>query len=43
MYQVEVNILKLHSDGLDVRGIANKLNISEDDVKNALEELEGLL
>ena len=41
LYQVEVNILKLHSDGLDVREIANKLNIREDDVKNALEELEG--
>ena len=41
LYQVEVNILKLHSEGLDVREIANKLNISEDDVKNALEELEG--
>ena len=41
LYQVEVNILKLHSDGLDVRGIANKLNISRDDVKNTLEELEG--
>lgn len=43
LYQVEVNILKLHSDGLDVREIANKLNISEGDVKNTLEELEGLL
>ena len=43
LYQVEVNILKLHSDGLDVREIADKLNISEDDVKNALEELEWLL
>lgn len=43
LYQVEVNILKLHSDSLDVREIANKLNISTDDVKNALEELEGLL
>ena len=41
LYQVEVNILKLHSEGLDVREIANKLNISTDDVKNALEELEG--
>ena len=41
LYQVEVNILKLHSEGLDVREIANKLNIREDDVKNALEELEG--
>ena len=43
LYQVEVNILKLHSDGLDVREIADKLNISEDDVKNTLEELEGVL
>ena len=43
LYQVEVNILKLHSDGLDVNEIANKLNISEDDVKNTLEELEWLL
>ena len=43
LYQVEVNILKLHSDGLGVREIADKLNISEDDVKNALEELEWLL
>ena len=43
LYQVEVNILKLHSEGLDVREIANKLNISTDDAKNALEELEGLL
>ena len=43
LYQVEVNILKLHSEGLDVREIANKLNIREDDVKNALEELEWLL
>ena len=41
LYQVELNILKLHSEGLDVREIANKLNICEDDVKNALEELEG--
>ena len=41
LYQVEVNILKLIKEGLDVREIANKLNISEDDVKNALEELEG--
>ena len=41
LYQVEVNILKLHSEGLDAREIANKLNISEDDVKNTLEELEG--
>ena len=41
LYQVEVNILKLHSDGLDAREIANKLNISADDVKNTLEELEG--
>ena len=40
LYQVELNILKLHSEGLDVREIANKLNIREDDVKNALEELE---
>lgn len=39
LYQVEVNILKLHSNGLDVREIANKLNISTDDVKNTLEEL----
>ena len=37
LYQVEVNILKLHSDGLDAWEIANKLNISQDDVKNALE------
>ena len=43
LYQVEVNILKLHSEGLDVREIANKLNIHEDDVKNTLEELEWLL
>ena len=43
LYQVEVNILKLRSEGLDVREIANKLNIREDDVKNALEELEWLL
>ena len=43
LYQVEVNILKLHSDGLGVREIANKLNISTDDVKNTLEELEWLL
>ena len=43
LYQVEVNILKLVQEGLDVNEIANKLNISTDDVKNALEELEGLL
>lgn len=43
LYQVEVNILKLHSDGLDVREIAKKLNTSADDVKNVLEELEWLL
>ena len=43
LYQVEVNILKLIKEGLGVREIANKLNISEDDVKNTLEELEGLL
>ena len=43
LYQVEVNILKLIQEGLDVLEIANKLNISEDDVKNALEELEWLL
>lgn len=43
LYKVEVNILELHSDGLNVRQIANKLNISADDVKNALEELEWLL
>ena len=42
LYQVEVNILKLYSDGLNVLEIANKLNISEDDVKNTLEELEGV-
>lgn len=43
LYQVEVNILKLVKEGLDVNEIEFKLNISEDDVKNALEELEGLL
>ena len=43
LYQIEVNILKLHSDGLGVNEIEFKLNISADDVKNTLEELEGLL
>lgn len=43
LYQVEVNILKLVKEGLDVREIEFKLNISADDVKSALEELEGLL
>ena len=42
LYQVEVNILKLIKEGLGVREIADKLNISEGDVKNTLEELEGL-
>lgn len=42
LYQVEVNVLELYSNGLDTQEIAFKLNISEDDVKNALEELEGL-
>ena len=39
LYQVEVNVLTLLKEGLGVREIANKLNISEDDVKNTLEEL----
>ena len=43
LYRIEVNILKLIKEGLDVNEIANKLNISEDDVKNALEELGWVL
>ena len=42
-YQDDVNILALHSNGLDKREIAFKLNLSEEEVKNALEELEWLL